>query len=88
MENNEDFNENFKELHHIRILSAGSHQTSQWSGGSTTELFIYPPTAHYADRNFDFRISSASVTDEQSVFTALPSVSRTLMLLEGQMKLE
>ena len=45
----------------ITILSKSDYITSNWSGGSTTQLFISPATASYAERNFDFRISSAKV---------------------------
>ncbi|MDO9594395.1 MAG: HutD family protein [Lutibacter sp.] len=67
----------------IDILKAADFKTTKWAGGSTTELFIYPPTSNYASRNFDFRISSATVEIEQSNFTKLPGVSRQLMVLSG-----
>ncbi|PKP29199.1 MAG: hypothetical protein CVU01_01210 [Bacteroidetes bacterium HGW-Bacteroidetes-18] len=69
----------------IDIYKAEDFKTSKWSGGSTTELFIYPPTANYAGRNFDFRISSATVEIEKSDFTILPGVSRQLMVLKGSL---
>ena len=61
--------------------------TKQWGGGSTTQLFIFPPEASYKSLNFDFRLSTATVEVETSDFTSLPGVSRTLMVLEGQMRL-
>jgi uncharacterized protein len=60
---------------------------SRWSGGTTTELFIYPENASYSDRTFDLRISTATVELEQSDFTLLPGYSRMLMVLEGQLKM-
>ncbi len=62
-------------------------KTTTWSGGTTTELFIYPATANYQQRDFDFRISTAKVEVEQSDFTALPGYSRKLMVLEGAVTL-
>jgi len=70
----------------IDILKAADFKTTKWAGGSTTELFIYPPTSNYESRNFDFRISSATVEIEQSDFTKLPEISRQLMVLSGSIK--
>lgn len=70
----------------IDILKAADFKTTQWAGGSTTELFIYPPEANYASRNFNFRISSATVEIEKSNFTKLPEISRQLMVLSGSIK--
>lgn len=69
------------------IKKAEDFITTNWSGGSTTELYIYPEESKYADRNFDFRLSTATVEVEQSTFTPLPGISRTLMVLKGQMEL-
>ena len=59
-------------------------ESNNWSGGVTTQLFIYPPTANYQQRNFSFRISTATVTTEKSDFTTLYGVSRKLMVLSGE----
>ncbi len=60
---------------------------TSWSGGTTTQLAIYPQDASYADRDFIWRVSTASVEAERSEFTPLPGVSRILMILEGSMRL-
>ncbi len=70
-----------------QIIKAGSYTTSQWNGGSTTELFIYPIPSKYATRNFNFRLSTATVNVEESTFTSLPGITRTLMVLDGEMTL-
>ena len=62
-------------------------KTSRWSGGTTTQLAIYPYDAEYSKQNFTFRISSALVSDEKSTFTKLPNVSRLLMVLDGELKI-
>lgn len=59
-----------------------------WSGGTTTELFIYPEGATYEDRNFKFRLSTATVESETSEFTPLAGVKRTLMVLHGELSLK
>ncbi len=62
-------------------------KTTHWSGGTTTELFIFPENADFAKREFDFRLSIATINDDYSVFTALHNTHRTLLLLEGEIKL-
>lgn len=58
--------------------------TINWTGGTSTQLYIYPPTSDYQRRDFDFRLSTASVEVEESDFTSLPGVSRKLMILDGE----
>ena len=65
------------------ILTPQQFTTSEWSGGSTTQLYIFPATATYAARDFELRISTAKVEVAASTFTALPGVQRKLMILEG-----
>ncbi len=59
-------------------------QASKWSGGTTTQLAIYPKKSSYLDRNFVWRLSSATVDTEESDFTRLPDYDRVLMVLKGQ----
>lgn len=72
----------------FKILKESDYVTTKWSGGDTTELYIYPEDASYTERNFLFRLSTATVTSEKSVFTELKGTSRKLMVLSGEMKLE
>lgn len=60
---------------------------SYWSGGSTTEFFIYPKTSHYQDRNFEIRISSATVDVSPSNFTVLSGYHRLLMPINTSLTL-
>ncbi|MRT92374.1 HutD family protein [Ancylomarina sp. 16SWW S1-10-2] len=69
------------------IIRADKFKTINWSGGISTQLYIYPETSDYALRNFDFRLSSAKVEVEKSDFTALPSVSRKIMILDGEIEI-
>ncbi len=64
------------------------NEPKTWSGGTTTELFIYPEGATYEDRNFKFRLSTATVETNTSEFTPLKGIKRTLMVLHGQLKLK
>lgn len=70
-----------------RIIKPEEYETGVWSGGTTTQLAIYPEGSSYADRNFIFRLSSATVDTEQSEFTHLPDYNRWLMILEGSARL-
>jgi environmental stress-induced protein Ves len=76
-----------KESVYVNILRANQQQTSNWSGGTTTQLAIYPENTEYKDRNFEWRVSTARIDLEESTFTSLPGVHRLLMILEGQIGL-
>ncbi|UII31433.1 HutD family protein [Fulvivirga ulvae] len=71
----------------IKILHRSQFTTTSWAGGTTTELMIYPEGSNYKALNFDFRLSIATVNVEKSVFTSLPGISRTLMVLDGNLEL-
>ncbi len=67
----------------IQHLTKKDYKTSAWSGGTTTELFLYPESGDYARRDFLFRISSATVDLAESDFTCLPGVQRYITPLQG-----
>jgi environmental stress-induced protein Ves len=71
----------------IRIIKKHEFQSSHWTGGTTTELFIFPKSASYKKMDFDFRISTATIEVDKSTFTSLKGVQRTLMVLEGSLEL-
>jgi len=72
----------------IEHIKTSDLETNTWSGGTTTQLAIYPKNADYKMQNFLFRISTASVECEESTFTKLPGISRKLMILDGEIKIE
>lgn len=61
---------------------------SIWSGGLTYEYMIYPETASYADRDFIFRISSATIEQEPSIFTNFKGYHRYLVMLDNSLHVE
>lgn len=63
------------------------HAVSTWAGGSTTELAIFPDGSSCVERNFDFRVSSATVELNESDFSDFTGYTRHIMPLEGQMAL-
>lgn len=67
----------------ILHLKLDDFSTSRWSGGTTTELFIWPEGANYATRDFQVRISSAVVELPESDFTPLDGVLRYITPLSG-----
>jgi environmental stress-induced protein Ves len=69
------------------IIPKSNQKETEWSGGTTTQLYIYPDEATYQERNFLFRMSTASVKVPESTFTKLPGVSRVIMVLDGELKL-
>lgn len=71
----------------FHIIKKEDYKVSQWSGGTTTEIYLAPVDGSYAERRFDFRISSATVDLEESDFTMLDGVKRYLTILEGGMDL-
>ncbi len=71
----------------ILHLTSADYQTAAWSGGTTTQIFIWPENASYARREFLFRISSATVDLPESDFTPLPGVERWITPLQGSFTL-
>lgn len=73
--------------YHVELLHREDYKTTEWSGGTTTELAIAPEGSVYADRDFLWRLSSATVDVEESTFTSLPDYDRIIMTLKGDIRL-
>lgn len=71
----------------IKVILSEQYGVSNWSGGKTTQMVIWPENASYSARDFLFRISSATVDAEESDFTILPDTARIIMVLEGELRL-
>lgn len=69
----------------IEVCSYSTDSVKRWSGGTTQELYISPKSASLQNRDFDFRISSATVEEEESVFSSFPGYLRKLLILEGEL---
>jgi len=70
------------------LIKKEQFKTSKWSGGTTTELCIYPENSEYQNRDFTWRISSATVDLETSKFTTLSDYDRIIMVLKGKLVLQ
>lgn len=54
-----------------------------WQGGQTFEYLIYPTSTKYSERNFDIRISSATIESSASKFTQFKGYQRYLVMLDN-----
>ncbi|WP_413513467.1 HutD family protein [Myroides odoratus] len=71
----------------IELIKKESVRISRWSGGETREYTLYPQGASYADRDFSFRISSATIEALPSEFTRFEGYRRYLAMLDGDLQL-
>jgi len=71
----------------FRIYTEENQQVSNWSGGETRELAVFPEDATYLDRDFIWRLSTASSDREESSFSRMEGFERILMVLEGDVVL-
>lgn len=69
----------------VKKLTEEAYTVSSWSGGKTVQLAIAPEGAVYADRDFLWRVSSATVELPESDYTALPDYDRFITPLNGEM---
>ena len=72
---------------HITLLKSNDFQVSDWSGGKTKQLYLSPPTGHYGKRDFDYRLSTATVELAESQFSDLSGFHRILMSLDHTLHL-
>lgn len=72
----------------VKIISKDSIKPSVWDGGKTFEYLIYPKDSIYAERNFLFRISSASITKTPSHFTRFLGFKRYLVMLDNVLEID
>lgn len=72
----------------ISLFPKKDCKPSIWSGGLTYEYMIYPRTANYTDRDFVFRISSATIEEMPSKFTKFKGYYRYLVMLDNSLHVE
>ena len=68
----------------IKIIPQSENITSTWSGGTTSQVYIYPESADYKSRDFSFRLSMAQAHIKDSVYTKLDGVTRYIVSLDGE----
>ena len=69
----------------MRIIRNKEYKKTSWSGGTTTEIYLYPEDGNYSRKQFFYRISTATIETLESVFTVLPGVERVILPLENKM---
>jgi environmental stress-induced protein Ves len=72
----------------MKLVTKESQKVSEWTGGTTSELLIFPENSTVSKQNFDYRISTAKVLVEKSEFTSFPNFNRKLAILEGKLKIQ
>jgi len=58
-----------------------------WDGGETFEYYIYPENTLYANRDFLFRISAATINKVPSTFTKFNNYQRFLVMLDNDLNI-
>ena len=71
----------------MKIIGSESYISTIWSGGTSTQLMIYPSGSSLKETNFLFRLSTATVEQEETVFSILAGVRRIILPLTGSMTL-
>lgn len=69
------------------IIKKEDFISNKWDGGETSQLIIYPKEASLGDRNFLWRISSATFTSTESKFSDFTGYQRYILPLEGNLSL-
>lgn len=70
-----------------KIINRNDFLTTKWAGGETTQMIIYPQDAILSQRNFLFRVSSATFTSTESTFSDFSGYQRYILPLEGKLSL-
>ncbi len=71
----------------MKLIKGENFIDSKWAGGVTSEIFIYPENAKVSEKNFDFRISTATCNLEKSNYTAYDGFLRYICPLDNTMNI-
>ncbi len=70
-----------------KIIDKEDFIVTKWTGGETTQLFIYPEDAIFSEKNFLWRVSSATFTSTESKFSDFTGYQRYILPLKGELSL-
>lgn len=70
-----------------KIIKEKDFIRTKWDGGQTTQLAIYPEGANLSDKDFLWRISSATFTNFESKFSDFTGYQRYILPLKGKLSL-
>lgn len=68
-----------------KVIKKEDFITTKWAGGETTQLAIYPEDAIFSEKDFLWRISSATFTSTESKFSDFSGYQRYILPLEGKL---
>lgn len=68
-----------------KIIKKEDFVTTKWAGGETTQLAIYPEDAIFSEKDFLWRVSSATFTSTESKFSDFSGYQRYILPLEGKL---
>ncbi|MGV3051105.1 HutD family protein [Streptococcus hyovaginalis] len=71
----------------VTIKTPSDYVLTDWSGGKTKQLYLYPENGNYGERRFSFRLSTATVALRQTTFTLLEGYHRWIMSLDNPITL-
>ncbi|MEQ9810549.1 HutD family protein [Streptococcus jiangjianxini] len=66
----------------VTVRKPSDYILSDWSGGKTQQLYLYPETGDYGKKQFSYRLSTATVAIRQTTFTSLEGYHRLIMTLD------
>lgn len=72
----------------VNIIKWSDFKTSEWSGGTTSEIIIVPEGAEVGKRNFELRISTATCDLDESVFSDYTGFKRYIAPVDGELILD
>ncbi|HOW23132.1 MAG TPA: HutD family protein [Sedimentibacter sp.] len=70
-----------------KIIDKEDFMVTKWTGGETAQIFIYPEDAIFSEKNFLWRISSATFTSTESRFSDFTGYQRYILPLKGKLSL-
>ncbi|SFI82837.1 HutD family protein [Myroides guanonis] len=71
-----------------KIVPFESLTAAVWNGGKTFQYYIHPLKSNYSDKNFYYRISSATIEIEESLFTQFKGYNRYLIMLDNNLNIK
>lgn len=74
-------------MFNFQVIKPGDFIVHGWSGGVTSEIFLYPEGSDYKKKNFQVRISSAQIKEEGTPYTDFSGFTRFISPIQGQMRI-
>lgn len=72
----------------IKLFKYQDLKAAKWSGGNTKQIYIFPENSSYKNKDFLFRISSASISAVPATFTLFLGYTRYLCMLDNDLQLK